>query len=72
MLKKQNMFFFQKNAKDMPNIIIFGSQPKPNSVHFLPIITIPQVNLYFVCVYSTISHIKNVLVTSIHVTPVNS
>ena len=57
----------------MPNIIIFGSQPKPNkSVHFLPIITNPQVNLNFVCVYSTISHIKNVLVTSIHVTPVNS
>ena len=37
MLKKENMFFFKKkkkkkNAIDMPNIIIFGSQPKPNRV----------------------------------------
>ena len=58
----------------MPNIIIFGSQPKPNRVStFCRLsLAIPQVNLNFVCVYSTISHIKNVLVTSIHVTPVNS
>ena len=49
MLKKQNMFFSQKTL-GMANIIIFGSLPKPNSVHFLPIITIPQVNLNFVCV----------------------
>ena len=61
MLKKENMFFKKKKKKtaiDMPNIIIFGSQPKPNSVHFLPIITIPQVNLNFVCVFNYFTHQK--------------
>ena len=57
----------------MPNIIIFLAASRSQiECHFLPIITIPKVNLNFVCVYSTISHIKNVLVTSIHVTRVNS
>ena len=36
----------------MPNIIIFGSLPKPNkSVHFLPNITILQVHLTYMCVF---------------------
>ena len=35
----------------MPNIIIFGSLPKPMSVHFLPNITIPQVATFDLYVY---------------------
>ena len=36
----------------MPYIIIFGSLPEPNSVHFLPNITIPQVATFdlYVCI----------------------
>ena len=49
----------------MANIIIFGSLPKPNSVHFLPNITIPQVHLTYMCVFSY-SHIKNAIHASIH------
>ena len=66
------MFFFKKKRYRYAKYYFWQPAEAKKSVHFLPIITIPQVNLNFVCVYSAISHIKNVLVTSIHITPVNS